>query len=102
MDLSVDLDARGDRTTAIYRALLEAIRAGRLGVGDRLPPSRALAQDLGVARNTVATAYERLVAEGFLDTRVGAGTYVTDLAAPEPALRHPGAVDPRPGWTFRA
>ncbi len=101
MDLPVDLDARGDRAGAIYRALLEAIRAGRLGVGDRLPPSRTLARDLGVARNTVATAYERLVAEGFLDARVGAGTYVADLAAPAPAPRRAGAIHPRPGWTFR-
>ena len=101
MDLSVDLDARGDRTSAIYRALLGAIRSGRLAVGDRLPPSRALARDLGVARNTVATAYERLVAEGFLDARVGDGTYVADLAAPAPAPRHPGALHPRRGWSFR-
>ncbi|WP_036569971.1 MocR-like pyridoxine biosynthesis transcription factor PdxR [Nocardioides sp. URHA0032] len=101
MDLPVDLDARGDRTSAIYRALLDAIRSGRLGVGDRLPPSRSLARDLAVARNTVATAYERLVAEGFLEARVGDGTYVAELAAPAPAPRHPGALDPRPGWTFR-
>lgn len=97
----MDLDARGDRASAIYRALLGAIRSGRLGVGDRLPPSRALAQDLGVARNTVATAYERLVAEGFLEARVGDGTYVAGLAAPAPAPRPPGVLDPRPGWTFR-
>jgi len=102
MDLAVDLDARGDRVGAIYRALLEAIRAGRLGVGDRLPPSRVLARDLGVARNTVATAYERLVAEGFLDSRVGDGTYVAGLAAPVPAPRRAGALHPRAGWTFRA
>lgn len=97
----MDLDARGDRATAIYRALLDAVRSGRLGVGDRLPPTRSLARDLGVARNTVATAYERLVAEGFLEARVGDGTYVARLAAPAPAPRHPGAVVPRAGWTFR-
>ncbi|HYF72954.1 MAG TPA: PLP-dependent aminotransferase family protein [Nocardioides sp.] len=101
MDLPVDLDARGDRVSAIYRALLDAIRTGRLGVGDRLPPSRTLARDLGVARNTVATAYERLVAEGLLDARVGAGTFVADLAAPVPAPRRAGALHPRAGWTFR-
>ncbi|WP_395692500.1 PLP-dependent aminotransferase family protein [Nocardioides sp.] len=100
MDLSVDLDTRGDRVGAIYRALLAAIRSGRLGAGDRLPPTRSLARDLGVARNTVATAYERLVAEGFLDARVGDGTFVADLAAPAPAPRHPGALHPRAGWTF--
>jgi GntR family transcriptional regulator/MocR family aminotransferase len=101
MDLSVDLEARGDRTSGIYRALLEAIRAGRLEVGDRLPPTRALAHDLGVARNTVATAYERLAAEGFLESRVGDGTYVTDLAAPRPAPRRVGALTPRRGWRFQ-
>jgi GntR family transcriptional regulator/MocR family aminotransferase len=100
MDLSVDLEARGDRASTIYRALLEAIRGGRLGVGDRLPATRALARDLGVARNTVATAYERLTAEGFLDSRVGDGTYVTGLAAPDPAPRRTGALQPRKGWTF--
>jgi GntR family transcriptional regulator/MocR family aminotransferase len=101
MDLSVDLEARGDRTNSIYRALLDAIRAGRLDVGDRLPPTRTLARDLGVARNTVATAYERLAAEGFLESRVGDGTYVTDLAAPRPVPRRSGALTPRRGWTFR-
>ncbi|ABL81201.1 MULTISPECIES: PLP-dependent aminotransferase family protein [unclassified Nocardioides] len=101
MDLPVDLDARADRASAIYRALLEAIRAGRVGAGDRLPPTRTLARDLGVARNTVATAYERLAAEGLLDARVGAGTYVTDLAAPVPAPRRPGSLHPRAGWSFR-
>ena len=69
MDLAVDLSERGDRASAIYRALLEAIRAGRLPPGDRLPPTRSLAQDLGVSRNTVALAYERLVAEGFFQSR---------------------------------
>lgn len=71
MDLAVDLSARGDRATAIYRALLDAIRSGRLGAGDRLPPTRTLARDLGVSRNTVAAAYESLVAEGFLSSHVG-------------------------------
>jgi GntR family transcriptional regulator/MocR family aminotransferase len=49
---------------------------GRLRPGDRLPPSRELARSLQVSRNTVATAYERLVAEGFLTGRVGDGTFV--------------------------
>ncbi|MFC7493788.1 MULTISPECIES: PLP-dependent aminotransferase family protein [unclassified Nocardioides] len=100
MDLAVDLSARGDRTTAIYRALLGAIRAGRLAPGDRVPPTRVLARDLGVSRTTVATAYDRLSAEGFLATRVGAGTYVTDLATPVTREPRPGALRPREGWTF--
>ncbi|MCW2798358.1 PLP-dependent aminotransferase family protein [Nocardioides sp.] len=100
MDLAVDLSTRGDRSTAIYRALLAAIRSGRLGAGDRLPPTRDLARDLGVSRNTVATAYERLAAEGYLEARVGAGTYVTDAAATARPRRRPAALRPRRGWHF--
>ncbi|WP_028642506.1 MocR-like pyridoxine biosynthesis transcription factor PdxR [Nocardioides sp. URHA0020] len=100
MDLAVDLSARGDRATAIYRALLGAVRGGRLTTGDRLPPTRTLAQDLGVSRNTVALAYERLVAEGFLESRVGAGTFVAALATLPVRAERGGVLRPRAGWTF--
>jgi GntR family transcriptional regulator/MocR family aminotransferase len=100
MDLAVDLTERGDRAAAIYRALLDAIRSGRLGAGDRLPATRSLASDLGVSRTTVGIAYERLVAEGFLESRVGDGTYVTDLAARVPTARRAAALRPRRGWRF--
>ena len=100
MDLAVDLSARGDRSTAIYRALLDAIRSGRLGSGDRLPPTRELAADLGVSRNTVATAYERLVAEGYLEARVGAGTFVTGAGGATRPRRRAAALRPRRSWHF--
>ncbi|QIG45995.1 PLP-dependent aminotransferase family protein [Nocardioides anomalus] len=100
-DLVVDLSVRGDRTTALYRALLEAVRGGRLAPGERLPPTRALAADLGVARTTVATAYDRLVAEGYLTTRVGAGTFVAEAARPAPAPRRGTDLAPRGGWERR-
>lgn len=100
VDLAVDLSERRDRATAIYRALLQAIRGGRLTAGDRLPATRVLARDLGVSRTTVAAAYERLTAEGFLDSRVGSGTFVTELATPVPRRKRPGVLRPRPGWTF--
>jgi GntR family transcriptional regulator/MocR family aminotransferase len=97
-DLVVDLSTRGDRTTAVYRALLDAVRSGRLRVGERLPPTRSLAADLGVSRTTVATAYDRLVAEGFLTARVGAGTFVADAARPARPPRRGTALAPRAGW----
>ncbi|MGK5630120.1 PLP-dependent aminotransferase family protein [Streptomyces sp. URMC 123] len=83
------LDLRLDRTRggvrrALTRALREAIATGRLAPGARLPSSRALAADLGLARNTVADAYAELVAEGRLTARQGSGTRVARRAEPAP------------------
>ena len=63
-----------------YRALYERIRdgilSGKLAPSTRLPSTRALASELGVARGTVEAAYERLVAEGFVIGRGAAGSRV--------------------------
>jgi GntR family transcriptional regulator/MocR family aminotransferase len=64
--------------------LRDAIRAGRLRTGVRLPASRALAAQLGVSRGVVTDAYEQLTAEGWLAARRGAGTVVAAAAAAEP------------------
>ncbi|GAA3032312.1 MocR-like pyridoxine biosynthesis transcription factor PdxR [Streptomyces glomeratus] len=77
-------------------ALREAVRTGRLAPGTRLPSSRSLAADLGVARNTVADAYADLVAEGWLTARQGSGTRVTERATPRPSGR-PAAQPREPG-----
>jgi GntR family transcriptional regulator/MocR family aminotransferase len=83
MDLHVSLIGRTDLSGEIYRQLRGAIRDGRLRRGDRLPPSRQLARRLTVSRTTVTVAYERLMGEGFLTARVGAGTFVSDqISAP--------------------
>src|SRR5437773_7698784 len=66
----------------LYDGLRTAILAGRLGPGRRLPSSRSLAKDLAVSRNTVAAAFGQLVAEGYAEARVGAGTLVA-RAIPE-------------------
>jgi GntR family transcriptional regulator / MocR family aminotransferase len=109
---------RGDAQP--LRAQLEAglraaIRSGRLGPADRLPPTRVLARDLGVSRRLVVDAFEQLRAEGYLEARTGAGTFVSrdrgvasEPVAPPPrppALRYdffPGAPDlagfPRMQW----
>jgi len=60
----------------LYLALREAILAGR--VRQRLPSTRRLAQDLGISRNSVATAFDLLQAEGYLSGRIGSGSYVAD------------------------
>ncbi|MFG3229633.1 PLP-dependent aminotransferase family protein [Kitasatospora sp. NPDC048194] len=86
-DLHLDLPAGGGRRAALMSALREAIRSGRLAPGTRLPPYRALAADLGLARNTAAEAYAELVAEGWLTARQGSGTTVAERAAPAPPAR---------------
>jgi GntR family transcriptional regulator / MocR family aminotransferase len=76
------------RQSAVFDHLRHSILTGALRGGGRLPPSRSLAQELGVARQTVVLAYERLAAEGYVRGRTGSGTYVsTDLPdqAPAPA-----------------
>ncbi|WP_027910428.1 PLP-dependent aminotransferase family protein [Pseudomonas sp. URMO17WK12:I4] len=72
----------------LYQALRERMLDGRLPGGTRLPASRQLAELLGVSRNTVNRALDQLYAEGYVQARVGDGTYVADLAAsaPLPAL----------------
>ena len=80
LELSHDQPGHGVRV-GLETALREAVRTGRLGPGVRLPSSRALAADLGVARNTVAEAYGQLVAEGWLTAVQGSGTRVAGQAA---------------------
>jgi DNA-binding transcriptional MocR family regulator len=81
----------------VSRQILDAIRgdieAGRLAAGDRLPPIRSLAERLEVNRDTVAAVYERLVAEGLVESTVGRGTFVrAGKAAGRP---EPGSFEPR-------
>ncbi len=80
-DLHLEPVGQGLRS-GLMEALREAVRTGRLAPGTRLPSSRALAADLGVARNTVADAYAELVAEGWLTARQGSGTRVAQRSAP--------------------
>ncbi len=87
-DLHLDLPPGGGTGVrdALIRALRDAVRGGRLAPGTRLPSSRSLAADLGIARNTVADAYGELVAEGWLTARQGSGTRVARrVVPPEPA-----------------
>jgi GntR family transcriptional regulator/MocR family aminotransferase len=69
------------RCAPLYRQLYEGLRAailgGQLRPGSRLPSTRDLAADLGVSRNTVLSAFEQLIAEGYLEGEVGSGTFVS-------------------------
>src|SRR5256885_6868926 len=63
-------------TQGLYDELRHAILHGQLQPGTRLPSTRTLAEERGVSRNTVLNAYEQLLAEGYLEARVGSGTCV--------------------------
>ena len=67
----------------LYRQLYERLRGsiltGQLEAGTRLPSTRVLASSLGVSRTTTALAYEQLLLEGYIESRVGDGTWVARL-----------------------
>jgi GntR family transcriptional regulator/MocR family aminotransferase len=69
--------------TPVHRQLYEFLRAhiakGHLSAGIRLPATRAVAESLGIGRNTVIAAYDQLLTEGYLETRPGSGTWVADI-----------------------
>ncbi|PXX98356.1 MocR-like pyridoxine biosynthesis transcription factor PdxR [Halomonas sp. LBP4] len=64
----------------LYQTLRRWVQEGRLVSGQRLPSSRRLARELSLGRNTVLAAIDQLIAEGFLESRPGAGTFVADVA----------------------
>ena len=76
--LAVDRSADVPLGQQVQGALRSAIRAGRLRSGERLPSTRQLADQLGVSRGLVVSAYEQLLAEGYVVSAVGSGTRVAD------------------------
>jgi GntR family transcriptional regulator / MocR family aminotransferase len=88
MLVPIDRDSRVPVLRQVYLELRRTILCGAVPPGGRLPATRALAARLGIARNSVVAAYEQLLAEGFIEGRVGAGTFVSRALpeTPEPAL----------------
>ncbi len=97
-----------DRTSAVplYRQIEDQIRSAiheeRLRPGARLPGIRTLAADLGVARVTVATAYDQLTAEGYLVGRVGSGTCVAPDLPDRPSSSGPARIRSQRSGAARA
>lgn len=75
----IELDRRKGLSRQLYQALRMRVLDGRLASGTRLPASRDLAAALTISRNSVVRAYDQLYAEGFIEGRVGDGTYVAQL-----------------------
>jgi GntR family transcriptional regulator/MocR family aminotransferase len=104
-ELVLSLDGESDRVplfARIARAVVTAVRHGRLRPGARLPSSRALARSLGVARNTVLFAYGDLEAQGWIGTAPTRGTFVSE-ALPEPPPRATASAQrsAEPGFPLR-
>src|SRR5919109_4597510 len=101
MSIHISLVGRKNLSVEIYRQGRDAILKGLLSPGDALPASRELARTLSVSRMTVTLAYDRLIAEGFATTRIGAGTFVSQRIARSNDRKPgngPGQLQPRRVW----
>lgn len=91
LGFSIDRSVRKPVFAQLYEALRRRIEDGAVGVGDPLPPSRNLAEELGLSRSTVVNAYDQLVAEGYAEGKRGSGLYVSRIgdieALAKPAVR---------------
>lgn len=100
-----DLSATGHGSlqARIRETVVTAVLDGRLSPGTAVPSSRALAGELGIARNTVVLAYQHLVDAGFLVSRERSGCFVSpDVARPsEPRPRAVAPEDGGPRWRRR-
>ncbi len=95
--LALDLDrtSKVPLHRQLYDQIREAVLAGHLAPGARLPSSRTLASELGCSRNTAVTAFDQLLSEGYLDGQVGSGTYISHVL-PEELLSLSGANRQKP------
>lgn len=110
--ISVDKPSRVPMIRQLYNQVREAILSGRLQPETRLPSSRELASQLQISRNVVLEAFDLLHAEGFLQAKRGAGTFVAagaifsksidDVAAPEVEKVTMGYDSPKGVINFRA
>lgn len=101
--IAIDVEHHGSKSLfeQIYDALRQHIVSGRIRAGNRLPPSRSFATELGVSRTTIVSAYDQLIAEGFAEGRAGSGVYVSHIGEVEienaeaPPLHHRAPVSPQ-------
>jgi GntR family transcriptional regulator/MocR family aminotransferase len=79
--LNIDKNLGISITSQLIAQMREAILYGKIEANSKMPPTRSLAGELGVSRNTVIQVYEQLIAEGYLTGVTGSGTYAADLGA---------------------
>ncbi|AMP10163.1 bacterial regulatory s, gntR family protein [Collimonas arenae] len=100
MELHIVIDGERDLAGQVYRQIKEGIQSGRLAAGEQVPPSRLLAQQLGVSRKTVSDAYARLTMDKLLVGQIGAGTFVNSALPLPPISRRLAAKDLAAGATL--
>ena len=88
MELHIVLHGRKGLADQLYQQLRDGIDSGRLAAGTQLPPTRLLAEQLGVSRKTVAEAYSRLTYDNRLSGQVGRGTFITPHSSSPPTVPH--------------
>lgn len=101
---SLTLPEEGPLALRVERAVVAAIRAGQLGAGDRLPSTRALAESLGVSRNTAVAAYRELVAQGWITARPSRSVAMTPsprMSRAAPKFGSVCGVGSEPEWYAR-
>ncbi len=86
LSIQIDRNSRRSLSSQLYAALRDLILSGGIAGGERFPATRTLARELGLSRTIAVEAFDRLAAEGLIEARVGAGTYVSRL---------PGIARPR-------
>jgi DNA-binding transcriptional regulator YhcF (GntR family) len=92
-DLQLDLNAGRPRYRQVVERITHLVRAGSLRPGDRLPPERELASQLGIARGTISKAYEELARNGVVDVATGRGSFVSARQDTVPTSRKARALD---------
>nr|GFB12299.1 hypothetical protein [Tanacetum cinerariifolium] len=101
VELHIVIKGRKDLARQVYQQLRDSIVSGRLAAGVQLPPSRLLAEQLGVSRKTISDTYSQLTYESYLIGKVGSGTFVNSSAAYSPrraAASHLASADVVAKW----
>lgn len=97
--LVLDRDSNVHLNRQLYNLMKRYILDGSIAPDTQLPSTRALSETLSISRNTTVAVYEILLAEGYIETRTGSGTWVADL--PPSAIKHRNAVSALPSLSKR-
>lgn len=92
MEMHIVIKGDKDLAGQLYQQMKDAIHSGRLAAGSQIPPSRLLAEQLGISRKTVSTVYAKLTDERLLTGQVGVGTFVSSQVAPRSMSKGAGEL----------